>query len=84
MSNKDMKHWGYDLIGALCCLAMFIIGVNNYNVLLYEGNGRGSSIGALMRLLDRLFGNKNVPLGLLLIVAILFILNAYRKWRKSK
>lgn len=80
-----MKHWGYDLMCALCCLILFVLGIINYDTFLsYEGNGRGSSIGALMRLLNRLFDNMVVPLGLLLIVAIIFILNAYRKWRKSK
>lgn len=80
-----MKHWGYDLICSLCCLILFFLGMVDYDAFIsYDGNGRGSSISALMRLLNRSFGNREIPLALLLIVAILFILNAYRKWKKDK
>lgn len=85
MANKDMKHWGYDLICSLCCLILFLLGMVDYDSFIsFDGSGRGTSIGALMRLVDRSFGNREIPLGLLLIVSILFITNAYRKWRKSK
>ena len=40
-------------------------------------------LDAIIKLLDRSLGKKMV-LGLLFVVAMLFLLNAYRKWKKGK
>lgn len=83
MSLKDAKHWGYDLICSLCCFYYFILGMIDYDSFIsYDGGGWGKSIDAIIKLLDRSLGEKMV-LGLLFVVAMLFLLNAYRKWKKK-
>lgn len=83
MKHKDMQHWGYDLVIIICLIFLFIMGIKDYDVLVYpDYDGRGSSIMALIRLINRILGKRYVLL-IIALLALLFGLSVVRKINKE-